>query len=351
MTFIKTLPFLLASCVSGTIWASPMASVPIPSLVATADLILIATVKSDVRIGVASAVTLEHQTILKGDSPAGSLVNATLPLVSRNRTPFPDTLRVLVFLKRAANRLEILPGMAGAQELREAVFILPTKPSPSKPLGATPLDKVLEVLSDALGNIPPEYGARVSLVSVARTTKSPVLRAAFLRYLSHAEPRTRETAIAGLLAMNELSGLTAAQSDPAVLKNGAVLQEIKWSYIASDSSSISALARLTKASDEEVKLAAAAALARVHTPATLPLLAELLNSDSPRIQAAAVGGLSMFANHVPIGTHHPAPGEWKYRTDRTMQNSAMDERVIRNNPAIVAFWKAWWTEHKEELTR
>lgn len=62
-----------------------------------------------------------------------------------------------------------------------------------------------------------------------------------------------------------------------------------------------------------------------------------------------VGGLAMFANNVAPGEHHPKPGDWKYRTDETIRNSAMDEQVLRDNPGIVSFWKGWWVAHRAEL--
>ncbi len=68
------------------------------------------------------------------------------------------------------------------------------------------------------------------------------------------------------------------------------------------------------------------------------------------MRALGVGGLAMFANNVPIGSHHPSAGDWKYRTPETMANSVMSADVIaRDQTRYVGFWKTWWLANRTEL--
>lgn len=79
-------------------------------------------------------------------------------------------------------------------------------------------------------------------------------------------------------------------------------------------------------------------------------LAQLLADPSPTLQAAGVGGLASFANHVPIGSHEPALGDWKYRTEETIAHSAFDESLVRQLQAYyVGFWRDWWQQHHANL--
>jgi len=83
---------------------------------------------------------------------------------------------------------------------------------------------------------------------------------------------------------------------------------------------------------------------------TLRYLAGLLESPEPILRTLAVGGMAMFANNVPMNSHHPAPGDWPYRTEETIAHSAMDPNPIAGNESYyVGFWKNWWLQNKEAL--
>ena len=113
-----------------------------------------------------------------------------------------------------------------------------------------------------------------------------------------------------------------------------------------DPAAISLLGKLASdnSNGEDLRVAAAAALARVHTKQALPILAQLLGGPDPTLRAYAVGGLSMFANNVPVGSHEPAAGDWPWRTAETIAHSAMvgsDDQV--------QFWKNWWGTNQAAL--
>jgi hypothetical protein len=101
----------------------------------------------------------------------------------------------------------------------------------------------------------------------------------------------------------------------------------------------------------DLRIALAGALARMHTQQSLPYLAQLLSDPNSALQAMAVGGISNFANNVPIGEHEPAPRPWNYPSDDTIAHSAFDESIIRQQPAYyIGFWKAWWAQNKGNLS-
>ena len=88
----------------------------------------------------------------------------------------------------------------------------------------------------------------------------------------------------------------------------------------------------------------------MHTKAALPFLAQLLGDPSYALEAAGVGGLSAFANNVPVGSHEPAAGPWIYRTNDTIAHSVWDENIVSQRESYyVGFWKFWWRKYSREL--
>jgi hypothetical protein len=178
-----------------------------------------------------------------------------------------------------------------------------------------------------------------ALFAQFRSSKNPHLRAA----------GNRASVLGGgdhALAQFEQTALTQTASERA-----AVTEEIKYYLAATDPLVVAQLGRFARSetSPAELRKASLTALARSHTRESLPYLAGFLDHPDAEMRSLAVGGLAMFANNVPAGQHHVAPGDWKYRTDETIRNSAMDATIIQNTPSIVAFWKSWWAQHQAEL--
>jgi hypothetical protein len=102
----------------------------------------------------------------------------------------------------------------------------------------------------------------------------------------------------------------------------------------------------------ELRVAAAGALARMHTQQSLAYMARLLEDSDITLRSMGVGGISSFANNVPVGSHEPAPGPWKYRTDDTIAHSAFDAAIVGSNEAYyVGFWRSWWRQYQGELAQ
>ncbi|HEY3742964.1 MAG TPA: HEAT repeat domain-containing protein [Bryobacteraceae bacterium] len=103
----------------------------------------------------------------------------------------------------------------------------------------------------------------------------------------------------------------------------SVIDELRTWYLPGNIADINVLGTVTANPDSrvELRIAAASALARLHSRETLPLLAQLLAEPNSRLQALAVGGFASFANNVPAGSHQPAAGDWKYRTKQPPNNN------------------------------
>jgi hypothetical protein len=254
----------------------------------------------------------------------------------------------------------LLPPISGyLQEFRSMFIALPANISAlTLPAGinASALDKVIaEATAVVQGPFTPTT-ASIDLTGEYRRNPSPAMKALFAQLRSHPNTRLRVAGLQAGLADGDERVLSKVQRELATLPPflaAALVEEIQYRFTSTNAQAVAQLGQLTTnpATAPRLRLASAVALARVHTSGTLSYLARLLDDPDPQLRAIAIGGLAQFANNVAVDGRHPQPGYWKYRSDETMRNSAMDERVIRENPAIVSFWKAWWAEHRAELER
>ena len=84
---------------------------------------------------------------------------------------------------------------------------------------------------------------------------------------------------------------------------------------------------------------------------SLSYLAQLLSDQNSALKAMGVGGLSSFANNIPIGEHEPAPGPWTYRTEDTIAHSVFDESAVSQRESyFIGFWKDWWNANQVKLS-
>jgi hypothetical protein len=344
--------------------AGPAAVVPVTLLASQADTVIIATVSQGTVVGGVTSATLLVERPLKGDLLPGAtvLVMWTGPpaIQSRVYSVAPD--RGLFFLRRdVTGRWVIVPGWSGEVSFQMSYFVLPGGPEPAQftpAPTASVLDKVLLELAWVREvGVPRPGGAAADLVSEYRRSRSEVLRGVFKRWGQSTSPRLRPMALQALVGDGDLNALAAVEAEQSTLTGSPVgrevMTEIKIYFRNSDPAAVRTLGRLatSPSSSPDLKDASAAALARLHTREALPYLAELLDSPVLWLRTYAVGGLAMFANNVPVGSHHPAPGEWAYRTEETMAHSAMSPDLISSKESYyIGFWKDWWASHRVKLT-
>ena len=160
----------------------------------------------------------------------------------------------------------------------------------------------------------------------------------------------RSIGMQGILATGDPSAVVYVRQNYSALSsaNGwrRIVDEIKFHYVNTAPEAIQALGQMAvdAKTGDDLRLAAAAALARMHTQPTLPYLAQLLDDPNPAIREVACGGLGSFANTPPIGSHQPAAGDWPYRTLETIAHAGY-------SAGNASFWKAWWGEQKNTLSR
>ncbi|MDE3198514.1 MAG: HEAT repeat domain-containing protein, partial [Acidobacteriota bacterium] len=141
------------------------------------------------------------------------------------------------------------------------------------------------------------------------------------------------------------------------LERGVLLMSISAYFRAPNHAAVATLghtAELTTLSPD-LRQAAAHALAAIHNSQSMPYLAALLDDPDFALRVEAIGGMSAFANS--LATQNPAEnaslsylqlsGNGPYRTPETIANFAMGaEAVSKKESSYLAFWKAWWQEHR-----
>lgn len=345
------------------VFAGPASIVPVGNLVSQAQSIVVATVaQANISSGVAQ-MTLNVQRALKGSMLPGAVVSVAWSGPPMGPSALQRILseQGLFFLTADANgQWRILPVVSGNVDVQMTYYRLPSTPRPAPYVAAkeTPVvDKVLLELAWAKETGTAYQGTPIDLVGEFRHSRSQALRPIFTRFAQSASPNLRAIGLQAMIADGDVRGLVQVEAEQRNISTApgarSIFDEIKFYFGNSEPAAIAVLGRLATStgSVSAAKDSAAAALARLHTKESIPFLAELLDSPDPAIRAYAVGGLAMFANNVPIGSHQPAAGDWSYRTEETIAHSAMDPgRVAAREAYYIGFWKDWWAKHRTQLT-
>ena len=312
--------------------------------------------------------TISVERVLKGTVTSGTSISIrwTYPITHGEPGP-PGSALVssghgVFFLQHNSDGAwSLLPASWGDSRWEDTY--IPTPPSvpsgvtavasASLPPAASALDRVMLEMAVAV-----EAGAPMpfDLIAAFRQSHSPVLAAAFTRLVSNNDPYLRSIGLRGAVVGGDPSVPLTIRQNYTSLSGGAgwldLVQEIKFYYV---NTKVAAVQNLGKVATDtgvglDLRIATAVALARMHTQQSLPYLASLLSDSNPTLKTAAVGGLASFANNVPIGSHEPAAGPWRYRTDDTIAHSAFDEGTIeRQESYYISYWKGWWQQNQQAL--
>ena len=276
---------------------------------------------------------------------------------SPGRTVPPSAGYGVFFLQRTTGgSWALLPATGGDVTWEQTYWHVPQSPSQavtnlvaaSLPSSPSALDKVLVEILVAV-----ESGAPVpseQLIGIFRVSKSPVLAAAYARFSSKPDIELACVGLQGSLVGGDVSVLSKVRQRYGELSSARswppLLDEIKRYYVDTTPQTIQSLGQIATDTSvgSDLRAAAAGALARMHTKQSMPYLAKLLTDPDGGLQSMAVGGLSMFANNEPIGSHEIAPGPWPYRTDATMAHSGLS---VSN----VSFWQTWWQQNQSALSQ
>ncbi len=136
--------------------------------------------------------------------------------------------------------------------------------------------------------------------------------------------------------------------------------EIAKSVALITSQSVAAVSSLGKilqtTSSKLIRYASARALQNIHTALALSFLAPLLDDADSQLRAYAIGGLSCFANAVPVidssipGNGLTLGGTGSYKTTDTLSHFAMGVETIAQRPDyFLNFWRSWWATNSASV--
>lgn len=344
----------LSVLVGSTLLAGPMSVGSIPALVERSALVFVGTIVQQHASASSLSVTIVTDRMIKGSLQGQATVSVVFPSL-RDRSINPIGLHGIFFARTSPSgaEWEIVSPMGGGETVLDMFYSLSkSQMAPASSPDDSSTDRVIRELAAAFERRESRLGPPIDLVGMVRAWPTVAARAEAARLSTSSDPIVHAIALKAGISIGDVSALqraTSERSTTAKSQFSDLMDYVKRYYRSPDPLGVKVLGQLLVDGDSQDQISAASALAHIHTNVALQYLAPLLDSADPVLRSCAVGGLALFANNVPIGENHPAPGEWKYRTNETMQNSAMDADVIKNNSGIITFWKAWWQQNRFSL--
>jgi hypothetical protein len=178
--------------------------------------------------------------------------------------------------------------------------------------------------------------------------------------LSSSDARARTTGLAGQIRAGSPSALALlAATSPSSFGSDSqdALSMAICGYSKLDASGIAALGALSQTAGyaDSVQFCATHALRSIHSAATLPYLAQLLDSTSLRLQYEAVAGIASFVNGFSVQTTANVSNLGGLTEDpiKAAQLATPETRsnfptikAFNEQPAVyTAFWKVWLAAH------
>jgi hypothetical protein len=344
---------LFGLVVPGLLSAQGGAPMSVDRLVAAADRIIVGTVTQGTASGTAVALSIQVERVLKGSSAVGGVVAAVGTLSEPSQTRAIANERGIFFLSDSGTGpMRLVPAISGYVLDEMEMFVqLPASSAPAaQPARASPRDGVLLEVLGAIGAAPPKRpGGFVDVLAEYQANPTPAVRSVLQGWLASGSPALVRFSVYALLGEGNAAAL-AHVADDQYFRSSAVPTDafdgLKFRFVNTDPNAVNVLGQLAgdTSNTMELRAAAATALARVHTKQALPFMAALWDSPDSTLRSCGVSGLSMFANNVPIGSHEPAAGEWRWRTEDTIAHSAMDA-------SNAGFWKSWWVANQAALAQ
>lgn len=322
-------------------------------LVADSDSIVVGSVVQGKAAGTSVTVSVQVERSLKGNLATGAVLTATGIVGAPSPTRAISRERGIFFLANAGTGpMRLVPVTSGFVLDERFLFVpLPDASSPAAAPSASSSvrDRVLlEILGGVAAGPLKQPGGFIDPESEYRVNPTPLVRSAFQAWLTSDSPELVASAMQALLPEGNPTALSGLAGDAAMRSSAppGTFNGLKWYFASTDPAAVGLLGQFVADTTNslDLRVAAASALARVHTRQALLFLAGLLDDPDLDLRRCAVGGLSMFANNVPIGSHEPAAGAWPWRTDETIAHSAMDA-------ANAGFWKSWWAANQSALSQ
>jgi hypothetical protein len=373
----KSIPFsLIALLVSEYAYGALGGPHSLVDLVGTADLIVVGSASGGAQAGSVLGFAVHVARVVKGD-PAMSGANVPVAWAVSNSSaaamassPFTASGNGLWFLQRGASGWRLLPVVDGEEPFNSTFFPQPSGPisiadayGPTAPLADVVASEVSYAIESA-----DDGGARLLAVysSLLDQLNSPVVQKLYTRLSASNNTSQKILGMSGLIRGGSTPALTAAAQLGASLgnyplENGVLSNAIRDDFRGIDANSVQVLGQIATGSTGAGTLlreAAAFALRSIHTKEALPYLAAFMDDADQGIRAEGIGGLSAFANGLPVQT--PAnvvsmaylkyPASAPFQTDQTKANFAMGlESIAPNETVYLSFWKTWWAQNRAAL--
>jgi len=192
------------------------------------------------------------------------------------------------------------------------------------------------------------------LLPLAWSGVEPDVTAAAFRAIRRSGPKGLISGTTGLVALGGVEGLESLEG-PEIQGRPElqhIVLEVERFYRSPSAKGTEILSRwLQSGQPVNKRHAAAGALARIHTPGAILALGIALNDSDFDMRWRAIGGLSMFANNVPVGGAGPAPGAWPFRTGDSARFSVFDKYLVqKDEQRYLAFWRRWWDENHSAIS-
>lgn len=362
--------FIAAGTMCGTV-AVPQSF----STLLNSDAIVVGSASGNFQSGAVagtSAFTLNVARVVKGQlSPGPITVSFTGPITvglsgsSVVPAAWGDGIR---FLKQVSGAWELVPviqnGGFGWSYYPASVSSAPSGPF-SYSTTASVQDKLASELAEAIVNNDGTNPQMWSLLSKAiDDLNAPITSQIYQQLASSPAVDNEMIGLAGLIRTGSISAFSSAvalaPTFPTTIAWQTLFNTIYEEYRPTDSASVDALGRAatdTTDSNIQFRLAAAHALARVHTTNALPYLATLLDDPDQDLRVEGVGGLGAFALGLPVQTAASIPSmsflkksSTPYRNADTEANFTYSPIAIKKNEAAyLTFWKNWWSQNRASI--
>ena len=276
----------------------------VDGLVTASDASVVGTVAQGTVSGTTVAVSIQVERVIKGSWATGAVLAATGTLSEPSQTRAVGHAHGIFFLaKDGSGPMRLVPPMGGF--LLDEMFVFLPLPDASVPaaqpaVNSSPRERVLlEVLGGMEAGPPKGPGGFVEVLAEYHAAPTPAIRAVLQSWLASGPPALTASAVQALLAEGDANTLSRVATDPALQASALeahAFNGLKWYFRNPDPQAVSLLGQLASdnSNSMELRIAAATALARVHTKQALPYLARLL--DSPDATFAYV--CDRRASHV-----------------------------------------------------
>jgi hypothetical protein len=336
-----------------------------------ADLIVVGSTTEAIQAGATINITLQVSRVVKGDAGlSGTAIRVVLDSTQNMgnlEAVLPATGNGLWFLQNSSGNWSLIPVTAGAILFGETFIRLPagSVPAPYAYAQTASLsDKVASEISAGIESGTANTGiyGNVLQSGLLDELNSTVTQRLYQRTAASSSPQLQELGLSGLIRGGNTAALVSAlKSASRFADNGVLVASIRNEFRASDANAIAVLGEAaTNATNLALllRVAAAHALAAIHSVGTLPYLATLLDSPNYDLRVEAIGGFSAFSNSLPIQTsagvpslsYLQLPASAPYKTQDTLANFAMGPQAVgQRETSLLSFWKSWWSQHRTSL--